>query len=177
MLTGDPTLVIVDRPVARIGDLVSCPRCKRKSRIVSGAATLHDGQRVALHDDTTDCGARLLASQWDVTYGDESHDHARANLHGMPAFDSTEEAQPTASWLAAEDPFVLRFRAVNPATQVPLRRRPYVVTRRDGTQHGGLTDSEGYTADIEAIGPEPVAVHFSFADAAGRSFDREELVP
>jgi uncharacterized Zn-binding protein involved in type VI secretion len=39
VLTGDPTFSIHGKQAARVGDEVSCPRCKRVSKIVTGAPT------------------------------------------------------------------------------------------------------------------------------------------
>lgn len=51
-------------PVARIGDQVSCPRCKGVFPIAAGDPTIIiDGQPVARHGDKTACGATLLAGQ------------------------------------------------------------------------------------------------------------------
>ena len=53
--------------VARIGDQVSCPKCKGVFPIASGDATIIiDGQPVARHGDKTACGATLIAGQMQV---------------------------------------------------------------------------------------------------------------
>ena len=52
-------------PIARVGDLVSCPmRGHGSGVIVSGdPGFIVDGQPVARHGDKTSCGATLIASQ------------------------------------------------------------------------------------------------------------------
>lgn len=51
-------------PVARIGDKVSCKKCKKIVTIVKGDSSyVVDGQPIARHGDLTDCGSKLLAIQ------------------------------------------------------------------------------------------------------------------
>lgn len=65
VITASENTSIDDRRVARIGDMVSCPRPGHGiNPIVTGSdcVTL-DGRRVARHGDRTACGCRLLSSQ------------------------------------------------------------------------------------------------------------------
>jgi uncharacterized Zn-binding protein involved in type VI secretion len=49
--------------VARIGDQVTCPKCKGVYTIVEGEPTsLDDGIPIALHGHKTSCGASLISS-------------------------------------------------------------------------------------------------------------------
>ena len=185
VLTGDPTFILAGREVARVGDSVSCPQCKRASKIITGAPTMFSGQLVARHDDVTDCGARLIASQATDTCEDGSEGAGTsATLSNMPparvAADGADDIAASAAMTSASDddtPRSVRFQAVDPTTGQPLPKRPYVLTCEDGSQHGGLTDAEGYTKTIDASAPEHVAVHFMFADPDGQTIDREELLP
>jgi uncharacterized Zn-binding protein involved in type VI secretion len=185
VLTGDPTFILLGRQVARVGDSVSCPRCKRTSRIVTGAPTMFDGQLVARQDDLTDCGAKLIASQFTDTYDDGTDGPGEATLASKPAVESPA-AQSERTGREAETehsdgddlvPCGIRFQAIDPTSGSPLAKRPYIVTREDGAQHGGLTDAQGYTEVIETSTPEQVAVHFMFADPDGQAIDREDLLP
>lgn len=148
-------------------------------------------QMVARHDDLTDCGAKLIASQFTDTVddGDDGTASAGATLASMPETQAAEAAsneqadaslaEPaefTTSPALAEGPLSLRFQAVNPEGS-PLARRPYTITHADGTQHGGSTDAQGYTQAVETDDPEQLAVHFMFADADGTTIDREDLLP
>lgn len=70
VISGAPTSITGGKPVARIGDEVTCPRseCVARgmgtNRIVSGDPTVMvDGQPVARHGDKTECGATLIAGQ------------------------------------------------------------------------------------------------------------------
>lgn len=169
VLSGDPTFFIHGREVARVGDSVSCPRCKRISRIVTGAPTCFSAQMLALHDDVTDCGAKLIASQFTDTYDDGSEDSA--TLASLPLASGVSESNQ------AEDDELhsIRFQAIDPDTGQSAAKCVYILTRENGVQHGGLTDAEGFTETIETAKPEQIAVHFMFKSPKGDNIEREKL--
>jgi uncharacterized Zn-binding protein involved in type VI secretion len=191
VLTGDETFIVEGRAVARVGDSVSCPRCRGTHQIVTGAPTMFSPQMMARHDDLTDCGAKLIASQFTDTVddGDDGVASAGATLSSMPeprAAEAVPDEQADASLAdpvefvpspaLAEGPLGLRFQAVNPEGS-PLARRPYIITHADGTQHGGLTDAQGYTLSVDADDPVQLAVHFMFVGVEGATINREDLLP
>ncbi len=52
VLTGDPTILIEGRPVARVGDPIVCPLCKIPTTIVQGAlSTLANGIPITRHGE------------------------------------------------------------------------------------------------------------------------------
>lgn len=58
------------KPVARVGDQVSCPQCKGVFPIAAGDPTvIIDGQPVARHGDKAACGATLIAGQQQTYVG------------------------------------------------------------------------------------------------------------
>lgn len=181
VLTGDPTFFIHGQEVARVGDEVSCPRCKRVSRIVAGVPTAFSDAPLAVHDCITDCGAKLIASQSTDCYDDGSPAAVAADtLASMPDLRDTEEAAfagPAPGLADADELRSVRFQAVDDDTGKPIAGRPYILTAEDGAQFGGRTDAQGYTQPIDATSPERVAVHFMFADSNGQTIDREELLP
>ena len=62
VITASATFRYLGKAVARVGDQVSCPKCGT-NKIVEGAETVFDqGNKVALHDCLTACGARLIAN-------------------------------------------------------------------------------------------------------------------
>jgi len=64
VVTASAETDINGKTVARVGDKVSCPKCKGMFPIAAGdATTLIDGQAVARHGDKTACGATLIAGQ------------------------------------------------------------------------------------------------------------------
>ena len=57
------TSTVDDIRIARIGDIVTCPKCKGKHTIVEGEPTcLDDDIPIALHGHKTSCGAQLITS-------------------------------------------------------------------------------------------------------------------
>lgn len=64
VISGSPTTTVEGRPIARVGDLVTCPLCKPHTfQIVEGLSMLTDNyMAVALHGHKIECGAALIAS-------------------------------------------------------------------------------------------------------------------
>lgn len=167
---GDPTFSIYGKNVARVGDLVACPRCKGSFPIVSGAMNMWTGQNVARQDDMTSCGAKLIASQSTATWSDDTENVASQTV--LPA-----SLVPLANSSSVDDePHAIRFQAIDPDTEEPIPKCIYILTRENGAQHGGVTDREGFTEVIETTQPEHIAVHFMFKSPKGENIDREDLV-
>lgn len=63
VISGSPSTSVEGRPVARVGDLVTCPICKpHVFPIVEGDITFADNyMAIALHGHKTACGAELIA--------------------------------------------------------------------------------------------------------------------
>ena len=63
VLAGSAKMIVDGKPVARVGDKVSCP-IHGDTTIASGSPTyITDGQPTARDGDTTACGATLKATQ------------------------------------------------------------------------------------------------------------------
>lgn len=65
VISADLTSTIHGKAMARLGDLVACPKCKGVFAIRARTPGIagYDGLNYARHMDLTDCGAYLLASQ------------------------------------------------------------------------------------------------------------------
>lgn len=64
VISGSSATTLNGKPVARIGDKVTCPQCKTTVAIASGDPThVVDGSPIARHGDKTTCGASLIADQ------------------------------------------------------------------------------------------------------------------
>ncbi|WP_338845749.1 PAAR domain-containing protein [Massilia sp. W12] len=70
VISGSPKHDIDGRPIARVGDQVSCPlvypggKPHGVNKIVSGHATMTlDGIAVAVENCVTECGCKLIGSQ------------------------------------------------------------------------------------------------------------------
>jgi uncharacterized Zn-binding protein involved in type VI secretion len=186
VLAGDPTFIVLGKEVARVGDPVSCPRCKCVTQIVTGSPTAFDGTMVARHDDLTACGAKLIASQFTDVVDDGTEPETGAVSQDLLSesagtsnslAEAASSEQEEASQSNESFPRRIRFQAIDPISGQPMPKRPYVLTRENGVQHGGLTDSGGYTEPIDTDEPERIAVHFMFANPDGRTIDKEELLP
>lgn len=96
VISADLTSSIHGKYMARVGDMVVCPKCKGVFAINSCASDMVDGQGrgYARHLDTTECGARLMSAQATTTWSDES-------MIGDPAADDKADALGTASQVAA----------------------------------------------------------------------------
>jgi len=64
VITGADNWLVDGKPVARIGDLVRCPKCLNQTYpIVEGDETIiTEGRRIAFDGHLTACGARLISS-------------------------------------------------------------------------------------------------------------------
>ncbi|KAB0585139.1 PAAR domain-containing protein [Ideonella dechloratans] len=66
VLEGAPSTTTGGKPIARVGDKVSCPKRGHGGTTVIATgdpSCLIDGKPAARHGDTTACGATLISSQ------------------------------------------------------------------------------------------------------------------
>src|SRR5206468_545781 len=64
VLAGSPFMDCDGKPIARVGDIVSCPKCKGVFPIAEGNPSFNDhGLAAAYHGCKTACGATLISSQ------------------------------------------------------------------------------------------------------------------
>lgn len=97
VIGADFTCDINGKYLARVGDMVVCPRngCRGTFCIVGGASDLFSmGQAPARHGDKTACGATLLSSQVTTTWSAESS-------MGDPAAVDKADALSQAAMIAA----------------------------------------------------------------------------
>lgn len=135
VLSCDPTNTVEGKPLALLGDMVSCPRCGGVYPIVKVKTELHmtfNGRPVASDGDMTACGATLIASQGTATA-------SPASGAGAPLGDGK-------SVLAQNNgPNRGRFKVVDDNTRLPIPNHPYTITSADGQTIHGTTDADGYT--------------------------------
>lgn len=63
VISASDTLKALGKGIALDGDMTFCPKCKGKFPIVVHQGDRkHHGNRVAHHDDSTACGAKLISS-------------------------------------------------------------------------------------------------------------------
>lgn len=137
-------------PIARLGDMVSCPKCGGVYPIVQilPRGMSMGGKHPAFEGDKTACGATLIASQSSATAQRTSGPGGQA---GPIA------SHQTASY--APGPYRGRFQVLDESTGQPIPNHPYTLRASDGTALSGQTDSNGYTQWHE--GAEPASLQFS----------------
>jgi uncharacterized Zn-binding protein involved in type VI secretion len=148
VITGDPTWTIDGQPVARVGDKVTCPRCKRTSTIASSRfSTVIDlGKPAAFDQDHTDCGAVIYSRH---------NGHAGWGGDGdavVSAFPVEEHVPRRAARF--QEHFVLR----SSETGAPISGVPYTIKTGDGRTIEGETDVLGRTDVVWTDSPLPVEV-------------------
>lgn len=63
VVSGAPTALTHGKPIARIGDKVTCPKCGSNTIATGDNTMIVMGKPVACHGDKTACGATLVSSQ------------------------------------------------------------------------------------------------------------------
>jgi uncharacterized Zn-binding protein involved in type VI secretion len=137
VLTASSNVFYGGIEVARVGDSVSCPKCKGTYTIVSGAQSVFNNEQIARNGDSVSCGAKLIAG-------------SGATFSGAPI--NNEETQS----------YDERFQIVDEDTGEPLASYPYYIETAAGTVYSGETDEEGYTPRLCSRDPEAVEVYVGY---------------
>ncbi|WP_261533899.1 PAAR domain-containing protein [Burkholderia multivorans] len=139
VLACDPTNTVEGKPLALLGDMVSCPRCGGVFPIVKVKTELHmtfNGRPVASDGDMTACGATLIASQSTATAS------PTAGAGGSIGVGKSVLAQNVAQ---DDGAYRGRFQLVDDKTRQPIANHPYTVRSADGKTIQGTTDANGHT--------------------------------
>lgn len=144
VLNCSPNHKVDGKPIARLGDMVSCPKCGGVYPIVQilPRGMSMDGKPPAFEGDKTACGASLIASQGVAT--------------AQPTSGPSGQAGPAASHQTSSDgsgPYRGRFQVLDETTGKPIPNHPYTLHASDGTAISGQTDASGYTQWHEADSP------------------------
>jgi uncharacterized Zn-binding protein involved in type VI secretion len=98
VISADVTFTIHGKPVARVGDMTVCPKCKGMFPIQTGTSDMSSmGQAPAVHGDKTACGATLISGQFTSTWDNKTSS-------GSAATALQEEAVAATALVAAEAP-------------------------------------------------------------------------
>jgi uncharacterized Zn-binding protein involved in type VI secretion len=159
VISAAPAAAAGGKPIARLGDMVECPRCRGTFAIVEGnPAMCFDGAAVAYHGCAVACGARLIASQSEMTTQPASGD-ADASPRRYFSFDDGFGAAAVAAATGAQDttdrPFRGRFQLKEVDDQ-PISGRRVRVRASSGHTVEGVTDAQGYTPWIERDSAETI---------------------
>ena len=143
VISAAPVATAGGKPIARVGDMVACPRCGGTFPIVEGnAAMTFDGGHVAYHGCAVACGARLIASQSEMTTHPASNPDDLVSRRYF-SFDEGFGAAPESERVRG------RFQVLNEQTDAPISGKRVRMRAGDGEVVVGVTDAQGYTPWIE----------------------------
>lgn len=113
-----------------------CPQCQCWSKIIkSHDHIIFDGKSVAYAGDLLTCGARILPQQSHVV-GDSQGSYYRSSNNSI------------SQSFSAKETFSDKFFFIEQGTGNALPNIVYRVHRENGEIEEGITDKNGYTADI-----------------------------
>lgn len=149
------TMNIEGKPVARVGDMVSCPRCGGVFPIVTSKNPSFDvlGRAAAFEGDKTACGAALISSQT------LARAHVPIGAGGPAGMTAAHE-----STTHQAGSYRGRFQVLDEVTGKPVPNHPYSLQTADGRTLSGSTDGNGFTQWHEA--DAPASLHFG-SEASG----------
>jgi uncharacterized Zn-binding protein involved in type VI secretion len=172
VLGGTQASDIGGKPIARIGDKVSCPQRGHGGTtvIVSGDPTcIIDGKPVARHGDKTACGATLLSSQATTTIdaggggGGAAKQSPAAALTRKP--DNASEGPQSLTDAGAGAEADQHFLLLDEGTKAPLKNRLYRIHANGITTEGRSTNQGKTRLVLGAVG-DSVKIEV-FAEEAG----------
>ncbi len=174
VLAGSPFSLCEGKPIARVGDMCSCPKCKGVFPIGEGdSSNIVDGAPVAYHGCKTACGAMLISSQ--IRTLTEPSSGAAPGAGGGAGDDALQGFGAVGAGLAAGyedeplDPdsqrFQGRFQLVHVEDGTPVSGQAVRVRSTQGQYLTGTTDAEGYTQWVERDAAESLAFDLAEADA------------
>ncbi len=161
-----PTSDVNHKGMARVGDMVACPRCKGVFSIAQGDnSMIVDEAAVAYHGCKTTCGAMLIAGQATATVDSVEGGSAKAGAGGAPEL--ARGLGAIGGGIAAgyrDEPvddrsqrFRGRFQLQDIETGSPIADRAVRVRSTGGQYLTGATDEEGYTQWVEREAAEMLA--------------------
>ncbi|SHK16942.1 PAAR domain-containing protein [Paraburkholderia terricola] len=161
VLACTATNLVDGRPLALLGDMVSCPKCGGVYPIVDvkRMGMTFDGRPVAFEGDKTACGASLIATQSTATASPTSGPGGSAGGVKSEAY-QPNDATSKASYRG-------RFQVLDDNTRQPVSGHPYTMTAADGRTVQGTTDSNGFTDWLD--GHEASSLTFSHPGSEGEA--------
>lgn len=151
VISGSESTEVDGKPVARVGDRVTCPKKGHGSvtTIVTGDVTaIIDGRPLARHGDKTACGAMLISSQM-IAVVDEG------SSAGQDASSAPAGPAGTSSLMGneAKHAYDLQFLVQGDKSGKPMANTPYKIMLDDGRDFFGKTDKNGLTQKVGADYP------------------------
>ncbi|NYH22095.1 PAAR domain-containing protein [Paraburkholderia bryophila] len=143
VLSCTPSNTMYGKPLALLGDKVSCPKCGGVYPIVSAKqlGMTFGGRPVASDGDKTACGAVLIATQSSAT--------ATPTGGTGGSIGSGKSVVSHANDGQQDGPHRGRFQVLDDITNQPIPNHPYTLTSSTGQTVQGTTDTNGYTSWLE----------------------------
>jgi len=163
VIEGDPTFDTHGKPVALVGHMATCPKCKGGPfPIVTGAPDfICNGRPVARHGDKTACGASLISGQAVSRWGAETS--AAKVMAAAPSVTAAPTLIASAlDALGYDEHFVL----LDKSSSKPLKGIAYGITTTKGKQEG-QTGEDGLTSYSESKQPEAVTLNYAVQQQIG----------
>lgn len=163
VITAAPTTDTSSLPWARMGDMVSCPKCKGIFPIAQGDGNfIVDGAPVAYHGCKVACGAMLIGGKQGMTTMVPSSGAAPGAFggpsNGFGAITDTLAAGYEDEPLDTNgERFKGRFQVLHQTTGEPVADTNVRVRSTGGQYLTGQTDSDGYTQWVERDAAEALA--------------------
>lgn len=160
VLAGSPFSDCEGKPIARVGDMVACPKCRGVFPIVEGdQSNIVDGAAVAYHGCKVACGASLISSQVRTLTNPSSGIAPTASTDLPEDLWASKSFGAIGAGMAAAyqdvriddvgDRYRGRFQLVSLEDGKPISGRSVRVRSTDGQYLTGTTDEEGYTQWVE----------------------------
>ena len=151
VLTGDERMPVMGKPVARIGDMVWCPKCLSANYvIIEGNNKMKTfGRQVAFEGDRTACGAMLISS---LRNGSSPFTNATENENlTTAASDSTSTTDLVSNTRASKKALLhgVQF-LLKDSKDRALVNMPYKVLHGNQVYATGTTDRMGRTQPLES---------------------------
>jgi uncharacterized Zn-binding protein involved in type VI secretion len=167
VLEGSPHSDSHGKPIARVGDKVSCPKCMGIFPIAEGDnSNIIDGAPVAYHGCKTSCGAILISSQMFTLTNPSSGAAPGADASGDSGEALARFGAVGAGMVAAyeDEPvdsegqrFKGRFQVLDRNSGEPVAATNVRVRSTEGQYLTGQTDGDGYTQWVERDANEALA--------------------
>ena len=171
VITAGATTDTNGLPWARMGDMVSCPKCKGVFPIAQGDANfISDGAAVAFDGCKVACGARLIGGKQGITTTVPSGGAAPGGIGS--ANDRFGLISATMAAAYEDEPvdsegarFKGRYQVLDSTTGEPIAATNVRVRSTVGQYITGQTDSEGYTQWVERDANEALAFDLMESEA------------
>jgi uncharacterized Zn-binding protein involved in type VI secretion len=181
VVSASPTFTTMGKQIARVGDQVSCPRCRGVHLIAEGDPSMTDaGMAVAFHGCKTTCGAALISSQMvsvtdpsggpgagaatnsQATNGASSGEAGGGAPSPVPAGYSSVGGGAAAGYqdepvANAAQRYRGRFQVLDAETGKPVCGQSIRVRGTGGQYVVGQTDADGFTEWVERGASERLA--------------------